>query len=101
MRAREVTFRGRPLRIPEGILSLAEMTGAPIVPMFSARLGFRRYALEVFAPIYVPRRADEGTLGAAAQKLGDAMVDFLSRRPTQWFHFRESRDPRPDREGRV
>lgn len=87
MRAREVTLLGRPARVPEGILCLSAVTGAPIVPMFSARLGFRRYVMEVSPPIRVPRRADDALLAAAAQRLADAMGNFLSRRPTQWFHF--------------
>jgi len=82
-----VTLLGRPARVPEGILCLSAVTGAPIVPMFSARLGFRRYVMEVSPPIRVPRRADDALVAAAAQRLADAMGDFLSRRPTQWFHF--------------
>jgi phosphatidylinositol dimannoside acyltransferase len=93
MRAREVTLLGRPARVPEGILCLAQVTGAPIVPTFSARLGFRRYLMEVSPPIRVPRRASDAVLGAAAQRLADAMGDFLSRRPTQWFHFRPAPPP--------
>jgi phosphatidylinositol dimannoside acyltransferase len=88
MRSREVNLLGRPVHLPEGTLRLAAMTGAPIVPMFSARLGFRKYSMEVFTPIRVPRRADDAARGAAAQRLADAMGDFLRRRPTQWFHFR-------------
>jgi lauroyl/myristoyl acyltransferase len=88
MRSREVTLFGQRARIPEGTLRLAEVTGAPIVPIFAARLGFRRYVMEVFSPVRVPRRADEKTMDAAAQQVADAMGDFLRRRPTQWFHFR-------------
>jgi KDO2-lipid IV(A) lauroyltransferase len=87
MRSREVTLLGRRFRLPEGALRLAEATGAPIVPMFSARLGFRRYRVEVFEPIRVARRADQASLDAAAQRVADALGDFLSRYPTQWFHF--------------
>ncbi len=87
MRSRSVRLFGRDARMPEGPLKLAQMTGAPIVPMFSARLGFRSYLMEVNPPVFVHRRATEADLAAAAQGLADSMADFLRRYPTQWFHF--------------
>ena len=87
MRGRDVRLFGRPARVPEGPLRLAQMTGAPIVPMFSARLGFRRYLTEAMAPIYVPRQVGEDALNAMAQRMADVMEDFLRRHPTHWFHF--------------
>ncbi len=42
MRTREVDFLGRRTAIPEGPLRLAQVSGAPIVPVFCARVGFRR-----------------------------------------------------------
>jgi lauroyl/myristoyl acyltransferase len=87
MRSREVRLLGRRFRLPEGALRLAEITGAPIVPIFSARLGFRSYRMEVRTPIRVPRRATDAALDMAAQQIADALGDFLHRHPTQWFHF--------------
>jgi lauroyl/myristoyl acyltransferase len=87
MRSREVTLLGRRSRVPEGALRLAQVTGAPIVPLFSARLGFRRYRMEARQAIRVSRHADEVALDGAAQELADALGDFLRRHPTQWFHF--------------
>jgi phosphatidylinositol dimannoside acyltransferase len=87
MRGHDVTLFGRRSRIPEGPVRLAQVTGAPIVPMFAKRLGFRSYMLEVSPPIHVPRHADEATVDAASQRIADAMGSFLGRYPTQWFHF--------------
>jgi KDO2-lipid IV(A) lauroyltransferase len=88
MRAREVRLFGARAKIPEGPVRLAQVTGAPIVPMFCRRLGFRSYMLEVLPALRVARHADEASLDAACQHITDAMADFLRRHPTQWFHFR-------------
>ncbi len=87
MRGREVRLFERAARVPEGPIRLAQMTGAPIVPMFCARLEFRRYLAEAMPAIQVPRHATEAELDAVAQQLADAMAAFLRRYPTHWFHF--------------
>jgi lauroyl/myristoyl acyltransferase len=87
MSAQPVTLFGRPGFIPEGPLRLAQLTGAPIVPVFSARTGHRRYAVHIGAPIEVRRHPDDGEIGAAAQQLADAFGTFVSAHPTQWFPF--------------
>lgn len=88
-RSREVTLFGSPARVPEGPLRLSMLTGAPLLPVFAARSGHRRYELVVGAPLRVPRRATEGELGDYAQTLADALQEFVRAHPTQWFHFRE------------
>ena len=87
MRARAVTLFGRPGGIPEGPLRLAQLTGAPIIPVFSARTGHCSYAVYVRQPVFVSRGADERELAAAAQRLADAFGEFVSAHPTQWFPF--------------
>ncbi len=87
MRARAVTLFGGPGCIPEGPLRLARLTGAPIIPVFSARIGHHRYAVYVDPPVFVSRDADERQLAAAAQRLADAFGVFVSAHPTQWFPF--------------
>jgi lauroyl/myristoyl acyltransferase len=87
MRGIPVRMFGEMQSIPEGPLRLAQLSGAPIVPLFCARLGYRSYFAEVFEPVYIPRRPAPGVLEASAQKLADAMSDFVSRHPTQWFDF--------------
>jgi lauroyl/myristoyl acyltransferase len=85
--ARPVTLFGRSGAIPEGPLRLAQLTGAPIIPVFSARTGHRRYALHVCRPLTLARRADDRALDAAAQRLADDLGEFISAHPTQWFPF--------------
>lgn len=87
IRTRPVTILGQPGAIPEGPLKLAQLTGAPIVPIFSERHGFRDYRVHTEAARWLPRRATEADLDAVAQHLADAMTRFLRAHPTQWFHF--------------
>jgi len=87
MRGRAVRLLDTPTRLPEGPLRLAQVSGAPLLPAFCARLGFRRCLVDIAAPIHVPRRATEADLDAAAQAIADALSRFLRAHPTQWFHF--------------
>ena len=87
MRGMPVRMFGEEHEIPEGPLRLAQVSGSPIVPLFCARLGYRSYFAEVYPPVVVPRRPSPDVLQACAQKLGDAMQEFVRRYPTQWFHF--------------
>jgi len=86
-RRRAITLFDRAGHIPEGPLRLAAVTGAPILPVFAARTGHRRYEVHVFPSQRIARGASEAELDRAAQALGDAMQMFLRAHPTQWFHF--------------
>ena len=87
MRSHRVRLLGADGTIPEGPLRLAQLSGAPILPVFCARLGFRTYLIEAHPPVYVPRRATAKESDAAAQTLADTLSAFLTAHPTQWFHF--------------
>ena len=87
MRGIPVRMFGGSHEVPEGPLRLAQLSGAPIVPIFCARLGYRSYFAEVFEAMHVPRRPGPGEVEASAQKMADAMSDFVGRHPTQWFNF--------------
>ena len=88
MKGVTVTMFGVPTMVPLGPAKLAMLTGAPILTMFASRLGFRRYEVEVGAPIRLGRAASEEELGAAMRCAAQAMEAFVRRHPTQWFHFR-------------
>ncbi len=88
VRCRRVALFGEVVPMPEGPLRLAAVTGAPVVPVFAARVGHRRYEVVAFAPVTVPRKADDAALDEAAQKLADAVSSFARAHPTDWFHFR-------------
>jgi lauroyl/myristoyl acyltransferase len=90
MRSRTVTFLGGPWRAPEGPLSLAALSGAPILPVFTRRLGFLEYEAVVSPPIWLSRRPTEGERDSAAAHMMGALERFLRANPTQWFHFVDS-----------
>ncbi len=73
--------------LPEGPFRLAQLTGAPLLPVFCERLGFRRYRFEAHAARTLPRRATREQVGAVAQSVADDMTRFLRAHPTQWFEF--------------
>jgi KDO2-lipid IV(A) lauroyltransferase len=89
LRTREVTLFGERTRIPEGPLRLAALTGAPIVPIFAARTGHRRYRVSARPAIHLARSSSAAELDAAAQRIADAVQDFVRTNPTQWFHFHD------------
>ncbi len=73
--------------IPEGPLHLARLTGAPIVPIFCARQGFRRYLVRIHEPVRLARGADPRATAEAAQRLADHITAFVREFPAQWFNF--------------
>src|SRR5262249_540728 len=87
MRTRRVRLFDAEGGIPEGPIRLAQATGAPLLPVFCAREGHRRYVIEAFEPVVVERGARAAALDAAAQHLATSMTRFLRAHPTQWFHW--------------
>ena len=86
-RALDVELFGRKEHMPEGPFRLAALSGAPIVPIFAHRAGFFRYEFSVAPPIWLERQASPSELGAAAASAAESMQSFISRHPTEWFHF--------------
>jgi KDO2-lipid IV(A) lauroyltransferase len=87
MRAVPVRLFDADDKIPEGPLHLARLTGAPVIPIFCARLGFRRYLVRMCPPVRVARDADAGEMARAAQALADDVTAFVREHPSQWFAF--------------
>jgi phosphatidylinositol dimannoside acyltransferase len=88
MRTRKVTFLGEPWEIPEGIFTLAAVSGAPILPTFTRRHGFLEYEFVSSPPIRLGRRPSAVELDAAAQHLADLLEGFARDNPDQWFRWR-------------
>jgi KDO2-lipid IV(A) lauroyltransferase len=88
MRSFAVKLFGGEASIPAGPARLAMLTGAPIVPVFASRRGFRRYDVTVEVPVRLNRFARDEEMAAAAQELAQVMERFVHAHPTQWFHFR-------------
>ena len=87
MRTRNVTFLGQPWRIAEGPLKLAAVSGAPILPVFTRRLGFLEYQLINTRPLRLSRRPSETELDDVAQTMADRLQQFVRAHPTHWFRF--------------
>lgn len=83
----DVELFGRAEHVPEGPFRLAALSGAPIVPIFAHRAGYFRYEFSVEAPIWVERAASQLELQTAAAAAARCMQAFISRHPTEWFHF--------------
>jgi phosphatidylinositol dimannoside acyltransferase len=86
-RALTVELAGRPYRIPEGPLRIAELSGATLLSSFTARVGFNTYYARTYPPLSLRRRASKEEVQAVAQTIADSMGDFLRHFPTQWFHW--------------
>jgi phosphatidylinositol dimannoside acyltransferase len=87
MRTVPVRLFDVPGEFPEGPLRLARLTGAPLLPIFCARLGFRRYRVVVHPPVRIRREDPAEATTAAAQAIADRMTEFLREHPSQWFNF--------------
>jgi lauroyl/myristoyl acyltransferase len=85
----EVELFGRKLPFPEGPAALARSAGAPLVPVFAFREGWRRYRVAIQPLITVPRTSDrQSDLTAATQEFARCVERAIRRQPHQWFCFR-------------
>ena len=73
--------------LPEGPFLLARLARVPLLPIFCARTGFRRYRIVIHPPIRLGRDDPPEATHGAAQSIADRITDFLRAHPTQWFNF--------------
>ena len=83
--ARLVPFFGAPASFPSGPFILARAAGAPLIPVFTPRLGTRHYAIRVGDRFSVPQetRALDRVMAEVVHFFEDTVRAF----PTQWFQF--------------
>lgn len=86
----EVTFLGRPIRVPRAPYLSALMSGVPLILCFAPRIGRRTYEIE-FTELHdgspVSRGEREETCARLAQRYADALADMCRRHPYNWFNF--------------
>jgi lauroyl/myristoyl acyltransferase len=70
--------------MPEGPFHLARIARVPLLPIFCARLGFRRYRIVIHPPVRLERG---DSMQAAGQGVADQITAFLREFPSQWFNF--------------
>ncbi len=85
----EVTFLGRPLRVPAGVAALALRTGARLVPVTLVREKGGRYRGFAAAPIrFTPSGDRQQDLRALMQGVLVVLEQWVRRYPDQWYVFR-------------
>lgn len=87
MRAHRTRLFGRPWDVPMGPFQIAQVTGAPVIPVFTARLGFAHHLVCARPWIHIPRRATKTEFDRAVGAANGEVEAFIRRFPTQWFHF--------------
>jgi lauroyl/myristoyl acyltransferase len=80
---------GKEVRLPNGPFVLAQVSRAPIYPLFIARSGYRSYQIIVREPIDVLRtgRDREEDIAQAVEKWGEVLEQLIAERWDQWFAF--------------
>ena len=92
-KAREVKMFGARGRMPEGPLRLAVLSGAPILPIFSSRLGSGRYEIVVGRAVRLRRAVTKRRL---ALRLSTLQMPFvLSSAPVPRSGFTSAENDRP------
>lgn len=86
--ARLLPFLGAPAPFPAGPFVLARLAGVPVIPVFVARVGTRRYRMEFGKGITIPRHVrDPQAQDRAMLEIVGQLEDVVRRHPTQWFQF--------------
>jgi len=82
------TFLGDKVELPFSPYRLAAASGKPIIVLFSHKVGFKQYDIQLARVIHVPKSArTPEQCQPAAQEFVDAMELFLQEHPWQFFNF--------------
>ncbi len=90
--AAEATFLGDRVRFPHGAFTLAAAVQRPVVVLLAAKVGTKRYVVDVTNVIPPPaggRRNRDAALEEALQRFADVLERFVREHPYQWFVFRD------------
>jgi lauroyl/myristoyl acyltransferase len=79
-----VQFFGRPATLPRGPVSLARLTGAPLLLAYGIRLPSNSFQGYIASPMYIPRAADEAT---AMGEVARVMEEPIREHVDQWLAF--------------
>ena len=87
-RAVEVTLLGRQASLLPGVVTLAQLTGAPVLMVFMHRLAdYRHQVLEISAPVPV-----EGDPATAFRSCVAAMDAAIRTKPAHWVYWADTDD---------
>lgn len=85
----EATLFGKSIRVPNGPFILARAAGAPIFPLFLARIAYRKYAVIVRQPISLSRDAIDSRddIATAVREWCDTLERIVPQYWSEWFAF--------------
>jgi predicted LPLAT superfamily acyltransferase len=86
-----VEFLGHEARVSEIPHTLALVSGAPVLVLFTFRMQDGRYAFSLTEPrpVHAENRADRNAaIRRSAQAYADLLEKTLREHPLEWFHFR-------------
>jgi predicted LPLAT superfamily acyltransferase len=90
--AAEASFLGGDVRFPYGAFSLASAMQCPVVVLLSAKIGVKKYIVDVSHIIPAPagaRGKKDEEIKAALQEFADVLEEYVTAYPFQWFAFRD------------
>jgi predicted LPLAT superfamily acyltransferase len=90
--ATEASFLGDSVRFPYGAFSIAAAMQCPVVVLLSAKVGARKYVVDVSHIISPPagaRGKKDEEMKAAVQEFARVLEGYVERYPYQWFVFRD------------
>ena len=83
-----MTFLGRPARLLPGVVTLAQLTGAPVLMVFMHRLAdYRHQVLDISPPV-----SADGGPAAAFGRCVAAMDTAVRANPAQWVYWANTAD---------
>ena len=84
-----VPFLGEPAAFPLGPWEIAAITGAPVVPTFLLKTGWRSYHFRVFPPVRVeaPRPERAAVVAGHVADYARLLEGLLREHPHEWFNF--------------
>jgi KDO2-lipid IV(A) lauroyltransferase len=85
-KGRSVSLCGQATDLPTGPVRLAQLAGAPILPVFAVRVGAKRIKLIIDEPISVEDDGDaQAEQDEALQRLAEAIGRRIRAYPDQWL----------------
>ncbi len=80
----QAPFFGRPAHTPTGAVELALRTGSAVVPAFLWRVGYRRFAVELEAPLEFPAGDEAARIRWGVEEITKRIEAQIRRHPEQW-----------------
>jgi predicted LPLAT superfamily acyltransferase len=88
----EALFLGEKVRFPYGAFTIAAAARCPVVVLLSAKVGARKYIVDVSHVIEPPaggRGRRDAALKESVQEFGNILEEYVAAYPYQWFVFRD------------